>query len=111
MLEIANYIREGAVRLSMHVIAPSVRARVLNAVLGIVHFVTHDPRIHLLISGGEYAVALVWEQTVLNIGRERMGQLLTVGDSQLNAIRSLTSLYRQSIDERATLRRLRETEY
>lgn len=76
-----------------------------HLLIGVMHVFSKDPFSRLMLATGELGTALIWENAVLSVSKERVEQLSSVADSQLRAITSVSELYARRVK---TLRDLRD---
>ncbi len=75
----------------------------LSAVLKVIAIVNRDPKIRLLTSDGELVIADVYAYWSAAVARERIDQLLSLGDQQLSGLSALITAYKSDINNRKIL--------
>jgi vacuolar-type H+-ATPase subunit I/STV1 len=79
------------------------REEVMKAVLEGIGIVNKDPAISLLIADGELTIDAAYGWLAHKEARDRVNQLLSLGEEQFRAVKGLTTLYKKDIDNRKKL--------
>jgi len=79
------------------------REEVLKTILMGIEIVNKDPRISLLIADGELTIDAAYGWLAHKEARDRLNQLLNLGEEQFKAVNELTALYKRDIDNRKRL--------
>ncbi len=78
----------------------------LTIILRVTSLVNRDPKIGLLIAGGEIWIDAAYGWWIGKKASECVDQLLDLEDMQLRTLKALTTMYKSDIDDRNALREL-----
>lgn len=112
VLDWVDHAREVATKGAALNLSHDVRGRIITAAFGaayVAHAVaekTPTPIFRLALAAGEFGMAVAWGGTVIVRGREDVEHLSTVAGKQVEAVTALATVYRETFEERATLRKL-----
>jgi len=79
------------------------REETLRALLKGIEIVCQDPKVTLLIVDGELAIDAASGWLAHKYAKERVDQLLGLGEARFKSVQTLTNLYKTDIDNRKTL--------
>jgi len=79
------------------------REETAKALLQIIELVYRDPRVTLLIASGDIYIDAGCGWLTLKNSRERVNQLLDLGEDQFKEVNAITSHYKKDVDQRKLL--------